>query len=106
MAKKFITYAESGVGNTYGSKAEKTKIIKNAIESAKTEKNKYVIGEFGGFAGMFDLGRWIEDKNKRNYAEGLVKKYKLKTCNYEKRFPYIMAAEWLERKLNTKLITI
>ena len=101
MAKEFLTYAKSGVGAELN-KREKTNLIRDVIASVPTSKDKYVLGDFGGFAGCFDLGMYMEEHKIKDKIRQIVKKYSLKTCNYEKRLPYVLAAEWLGNKLNYK----
>ncbi len=103
MSKKYLTYSQAGVGST-ANKQGKTNLIRKAIESVRPENNKYVLLGVGGFAACYDLGAYlgdkIQEKRLRELTRELIKKYKLNRNNYEKRIPYVLAAELLGRKLN------
>ncbi len=92
MKRNYITYAQSGVGGAYESKAEKIDMISTA--SVTTSKDEYLIGGIGGFAGMFDFGRFIEERNFKRFVREIFKKYG------EKRAPYVLAGYWLQNRLN------
>jgi len=93
MTEKYLTYASSGVGGAYGSKAEKIRIIRDAVESVKNPKNKYVIGGIGGFAAIFDMSRLIEDRNYEEFKREIYRK-----CG-TRRAPYVLVAHWLSWRL-------
>lgn len=89
--KKGLTYEACGV-STKRSK-EKKEFIKHINELVQTlPMQKYVIGGIGGFAGLFDLGKWEEDRMIEEFVEGIKRKYG------KIRAPYILAAYWLQKR--------